>query len=141
MTELAANLIAGVHIAYFLFIVAGFVVFLPGIHGRERWIRNAWFRLGHVAAIYIVLFEEVTGLPCILNLAEWSLRTGGSGIAEAQAGAGGVLDLLLFHTISPLALDIFYWTAGGLALVLLWKAPPRFRGSGSGGTEATKQGR
>ena len=68
--DLAANLVAVVHIAYFLFIVGGMVAIVASL-----------------------------------------------------------LDYLLFDTLSPLTLDIVYWSFGTLVLVMLWHAPrwPRFR--------------
>lgn len=123
----AANLVAVVHIGYFLFILGGLIAILVGTKKNYRWVRNPWFRITHFAAVYLVLFEEVTGLPCILNLIQWALRSSATGESEATSGTGGILDYLLYHTISPLMLDIFYWSTGLALLVLLWKVPPRFR--------------
>ena len=91
------------------------------------WVRNLWFRLAHIAAIYIVLFEELTGLPCPLTVLQWGARTAATGSAESSTGVGGMLDFLLYHTVSPLALDIMYWSFGALVLVMLWLVPPRRR--------------
>ena len=123
----AANLVAVVHIGYFLFILGGLIAILVGTKKNYRWVRNPWFRITHFVAVYIVLFEEVTGLPCILNLMQWALRSSATGESEATSGTGGILDYLLYQTISPLMLDIFYWSTGLALLILLWKVPPRFR--------------
>jgi hypothetical protein len=124
--DLAANLIAVVHIAYFLFIVGGMVVIVLSLRRPTAWVRNPWFRLAHAVAIYIVLFEEVTGLPCPLNVLQWGARERAIGSTESSAGLGGLLDFLLYHTISPLALDVMYWSFGALAIVMLWLVPPRW---------------
>jgi hypothetical protein len=50
-----------------------------------------------------------------------------TGTTEASSGVGGMLDFLLYHTVSPLALDIMYWSFGVLVLIMLWIVPPRFR--------------
>jgi hypothetical protein len=121
-----ANLLAVVHIAFFLFIVGGMVAIVAAIRSPVAWVRNPWFRVTHVVAIYIVLFEEATGLPCPLNILQWGAREAASGMTEASTGVGGVLDFLLYHTVSPLALDIMYWSFGVLVLVMLWIVPPRF---------------
>jgi len=124
--DLAANLIAIVHIAFFLFIVGGMAAIVLSPRRPIRWVSNPWFRVTHVVAIYIVLFEEVTGLPCPLNVLQWGAREAAIGSAESSAGAGGLLDFLLYHTISPLALDIMYWSFGALVIVMLWLVPPRW---------------
>ena len=119
----SANLVAALHIGYFLFVLGGTISIVAGFRGGWSWVRNAWFRVGHAAAVFIVLFEEVTGIPCALNLIQARLRTESIEQDQATAGVGGVLDFLLYQTISPLALDIFYWTMGGVVLVLFWKVP------------------
>jgi hypothetical protein len=55
---------------------------------------------------------------------QWGARTAATGSTETNVGVGGVLDFLLYHTISPLALDIMYWSFGVLVLALLWIVPP-----------------
>ena len=125
LVHLAANLIAAVHIAYFLFIVGGMVAIVVSLRQPIPWVRNLWFRIAHIAAIYIVLFEEITGLPCPLNVLQWGAREAATGSAESSTGVSGMLDFLLYHTVSPLALDIMYWSFGALVLVMLWMVPPR----------------
>jgi hypothetical protein len=56
-----ANLIAVVHIAFFLFIVGGMVAIVAAIRSPVAWVRNPWFRVAHIVAIYIVVFEERPG--------------------------------------------------------------------------------
>ena len=124
--NLAANLVAVVHIAYFLFIVGGMVAIVASVRRHIPWARNPWFRIAHIGAIYVVLFEEVTGFPCPLNVLQWTIRGAVTGSSESSGGVGGVLDYLLYHTISPLALDVMYWSFGALVLVMLWLAPPRW---------------
>jgi hypothetical protein len=57
---------------------------------------------------------------------QWALRGPVTGAHEASSGVGGLLDYLLYHTISPLALDIMYWSFGALVLLMLWLVPPRW---------------
>lgn len=125
LADIAANLIAVVHIAYFLFIVGGMAAIVIGARGGVGWIRNPWFRLAHVVAIYIVLVEEATGLPCPLNVLQWGARTAATGATESTGGVGGLLDSLLYHALSPVILDVMYWSFGVLVLVMVWKVPPR----------------
>jgi hypothetical protein len=126
LADIAANLIAVAHLAYFLFIVGGMVAIVLALRRDVSWVRNPWFRILHVAAIYVVLAEEVTGLPCPLNVLQWGARQAAIGSTQASAGVGGLLDYLLYHTVSPLALDVMYWSFGVMVVVLLWVIPPRW---------------
>ena len=126
LADIAANLIAVSHLAYFVFIVGGMVAIVLALRRNVGWVRNPWFRIAHVAAIYVVLVEEATGFPCPLNVLQWGVREAATGSAEASVGVGGLLDYLLYHTVSPLALDVMYWSFGVLVVVLLWVVPPRW---------------
>lgn len=123
----SANLVATIHIGYFVFVLGGTIAIVAGSGNDWRWVRNRWFRLGHAAAIFVVLLEEVTGIPCALNLLQAWLRTESIGRDQATEGVGGILDLLLYGTISPLTLDVFYWSMAVAAMLLLWKVPVCWR--------------
>lgn len=125
--HLLANLIAAVHIGYFLFIVLGTIAILAGPRLGWTWIRNLPFRLLHLAAVYVVLIEEVFGIACPLSVMQWGLRSAGGAGPEATAGLGGILDGLLFRTIPGWALDTLYWSAGVGLLLLLYLVPPHWR--------------
>jgi hypothetical protein len=126
LADITANVIAVAHLAYFVFIVGGMVAIVLALRRDVRGVRNPWFRVFHVAAIYVVLVEEATGLPCPLNVLQWGAREAAIGSTQASAGVGGLLDYLLYHTVSPLALDVMYWSFGVLVVVLLWVVPPRW---------------
>lgn len=119
----SANLVAVIHVGYFLFVLGGTIVIIAGARCGWGWVRNAWFRVGHAAAVFIVLFEEVTGISCVLNLIQAWLRTESIGKDQAAAGVGRVLDFLLYQTVSPVTLDIFYWTIGIVVTLLFWIVP------------------
>jgi hypothetical protein len=127
MLDLLANLVALIHIGYFLFIVLGTAGIIIGPRLGWRWIRNVWFRLLHLAAVYIVLIEEVFHIPCLLNVLQWGVRSAGGRDPQATEGVGLVLDGLLFRTIPGWALDVMYWSLGLGLLVLLYLVPPSSR--------------
>jgi hypothetical protein len=127
----AANLIAVIHIAFFLFVLGGMMAILR--RQPSGLVRNIWFRVAHAAAIYIVLFEEATGLPCPLNVLQWGARSAATGSTQATSGMGGLLDFLLYDLISGTVLDVMYWSFGVLVLVMFWLVPPRLS-HGAGGS-------
>jgi hypothetical protein len=118
-----ANLVTLFHLAYFVFVVGGFIAILAR---RSRWVFNPWFRIVHLVSVFVVLAEDVMGFNCPLNVIESSLRTPETGGAEASSGVGYVLDQLLHHTISERVLDAMYWTLGAASVLLLFLVPPRF---------------
>src|SRR5579872_4466862 len=123
-----ANIVTIVHLAYFVFVVGGFIVV---VGRRSRWVFNPWFRIAHLLSIWIVLAEDVIGANCPLNVAESSLRSPRIQNAEASSGFGYVLDQLLHHTISERVLDIMYLTLGAASVLLLFLVPPHYRSAKS----------
>lgn len=125
MSDLAANLIAVLHLAYFSFIVVGTVAIL--VPPRPSWVLSWRIRLTHLLAVYVVLAEDFLSVPCPLNVVQWWLRSSAGGTSEATGGLDGLLDRLLFHTISGDVLDALYLTLGILLPLLLVVVPPKFR--------------
>ena len=122
MDSILANLIVVFHISYFLFVVGGNVAILAHPRGW-KWVDRMWFRLLHIAAVCIVVFEDVFHFECPLNTVEWKLRSdipsAGSSV-EATTGIGGFLDFLLRHTIPGSVLHVFYWAAAVFVVVSLF---------------------
>jgi hypothetical protein len=124
-TDVVADAIAAMHIAYFLYVAGGSVAIVVG--GIRRWqgVRNPWFRFSHLAAVYIVVFENIFNIQCPLNTAEWQLRSNSQSVVEASSGVGGLLDQLLFHTIPGNVLNVMYSVLAVFLLVTLVLVPPR----------------
>jgi hypothetical protein len=120
MSNAFANIIAAVHILYFLFVVGGLAAILIGPRRGWKWVGNLWFRLLHLVAVCVVVFEDVARVQCPLNSAEWLLRSETSSTIEATSGIGGVLDYLLRHTIPGSVLHVFYWCAAVFVVVSLF---------------------
>ena len=125
LTDFIANLVAATHIGYFVFVVGGFAAILFGAVHRWKWIRNPWFRVIHLAAVYIVILEDTFNIQCPLNTMEWQLRATSNAAAEPPSAAGRFLDYLLFQTISGRVLDIIYWSLAIVLVVLLFLVKPR----------------
>ena len=124
--DLLANIVTIVHLAYFVFVVGGFVAIVVGSARRPNWVFNPWFRIVHLLSIVVVIAENISGWNCPLNVLEGSLRSPATPGTEATSGFGYVLDQLLHHTISERMLDVLYWTLGMESLLLLFFVPPRW---------------
>ena len=127
LANVTADAIAVLHIGYFVFIVWGTVAILVPV--RPAYVHNLWFRLAHVFAVYVVLAEDYFHIPCVLNVAQWTLRTSAGGPQQATAGVSGVLDGLLYRTIPGSALNVMYVALGVALPILFWLVPPTRRRS------------
>ena len=125
LKDVVADVIAAMHIAYFVYVAGGSAAIVVGGIRRWKWVRNPWFRFSHLAAVYIVVFENVFHIQCPLNTAEWQLRSDSKSVIEAASGVGRVLDHLLFHTIPGNVLNVMYYVLAVLLLVALVLVPPR----------------
>ena len=122
-----ANLITIVHLAYFVFVVGGFLAIVIGAPLGWKLVFNPWFRIAHLLAVFIVLFEDIFAIPCPLNVLEADVRSRNAQPAQPLEGFGYVLDQLLHHMLPERVLDVIYWTLG-IALVLLFIfVRPRFQ--------------
>jgi hypothetical protein len=73
---LAADALLVLHFAIAAFIVTGLVLTWVGAAAGWRWVRNPWFRYGHLAAIGFVAIEALLGYACPLTVWEDLLRGG-----------------------------------------------------------------
>lgn len=122
---LLADLLALVHGAYVLFVVAGQGLILVGWRAGWRWTRNAVFRWLHLGAIGLVMLEVLLGAYCPLTLIEARWRR--------AAGQGAYGDSFVGHWAQRLLyFDIPLWQAHVayvlFALLVVWsflRYPPR----------------
>src|SRR5262245_52344323 len=121
---LLANLVLAAHVAYVAFVVLGELVILLGILCRWNWVRNAWFRMIHLAAILIVAAEAVLGIECPLTRWEYQLRVFAGERGRAGSFMGELLQSLIFFDQPEWVLRL-----GHVAFALLvvatfvWAAP------------------
>ena len=120
-----ADLILVTHALFVAFVVLGLVAVLIGYFRHWRWVRNRWFRLGHLLAIGIVIVEAWLGLVCPLT--EWENRLRETAGTTNYAGTfiQHWLHELLYYDFAPWVFTAAY-TAFGVLVLLAWvKIPPR----------------
>lgn len=122
-----ADAVLTLHVAVVLFIVGGLVLVVVGNRRGWHWVNAPWFRLGHLAAIGVVVAESWFGLVCPLTTLELWLR--------AQAGSATYGGGFVEHWLQRL----LYWDAPAWTFVLVytlfallvaaawWRYPPRRR--------------
>ncbi|MHC4946824.1 MAG: DUF2784 domain-containing protein [Planctomycetota bacterium] len=122
---LLADLVLLLHWLFVAFVVLGLVLVLVGGLRRWRWVRNPWFRIGHLAAIAVVVVQAWTGLACPLTILERDLRTRAGETTYEGAFIAHWLHELLFYDADPWVFTTVYTAFGGLVLASWLLVRPR----------------
>lgn len=116
---LAADLILLVHIAFVAFVVLGLALIWLGKPLRWRWVRNPWFRIGHLAAIGFVVLESWIGVVCPLTRWEMGLRARAGEAGYSGSFMAHWLDRALYYR-APLWVFTVGYTVFGAIVVASW---------------------
>lgn len=120
-----ADAILVFHVIYIAFVIGGQLLIVIGLMLKWRWVRNFWFRILHLAAIWVVVFQAWVGVICPLTDWENALR--------AKAGettyTGGFIQYwlhrLIFFEAEPWVFGLVYTVFGTLVLLTWFYGPPR----------------
>jgi hypothetical protein len=123
-----ADLVVFVHVLYVAYVVLGQVAILIAGTFRRQWGRNPWFRFTHLAAILVVVGEEIAGVRCPLTVWEERLREmGGQVVTAGQTFVGRLMhDLLFLDNVSQQTVEVMHFAFGALILESLLLYPPRW---------------
>jgi hypothetical protein len=121
-----ADVIVAIHLGFVSFVVLGQVLILVGMFCRWSWVRNPWFRLAHLLAIGIVVFESLNGIECPLTTLEYHLRSLAGQNPEDISFVGRLLRDLLFFECSESTFTAIYVCFGSLVLLTFAVVPPRW---------------
>lgn len=116
---LAADLILLVHVAFVAFVVLGLGLIWLGKLFRWRWVRNPWFRIGHLAAIGFVVLESWIGVVCPLTRWEMGLRAHAGEAGYSGSFMAHWLDRALYYR-APLWVFTVGYTVFGAIVVASW---------------------
>jgi uncharacterized protein DUF2784 len=123
--RLLADVVVAIHAVYVGFVVFGLLAILAGRAMGWRWIRNPYFRIGHLAAIGFVCFESIIGIDCPLTTLENGLRLGAGESGYSGDFIGYWLDRWIFYDLPPRVFMIVYLAFGLLVLSTIWLVPIR----------------
>jgi hypothetical protein len=128
-----ADLVLIVHVMYVAFVVFGLVLILWGGFRGWSWVRNPWFRAGHLAAIGGVVVQSWLGMNCPLTTLENSLRDRAGDPAYEGAFIAHWLHTLLYYDAPSWVFTLGY-SLFGLAVVmsLVIVRPRSFLAAGKG---------
>ena len=124
---LAADLILLGHVLFVAFVVLGLALILIGKPLDWSWVRNPWFRFGHLAAISIVALQSWLGRICPLTTWEMALRArSGEGVYSGSFVTHWLESLLYFQ--APEWVFTVCYTAFAAIVIAswFWVRPRRF---------------
>lgn len=117
--HIAADLVLLVHTLFVVFVVLGLVLILCGAALHWSWIRNPWFRAGHLLAIAVVVMQSWLDVLCPLTTLEISLRQRAGDASYAGSFVAHWLEALLYYR-APAWVFMVCYTAFGAAVALSW---------------------
>ena len=124
-----ADAIVVLHAAFVAYVVLGMAAIVVGIVLRRGWVRNAWFRVSHLAAIGVVVLETLGGVACPLTTWEHSLRVRGGQTGYTGDFVGYWAHRLIFFDAAPWVFTLGYLLFGGSVFLAFVLAPPRWQRS------------
>ena len=121
--RLAADTILVVHTLFVAFVILGLLAVLAGGARHWHWVRNFWFRLGHLAAIGIVALQSWLGILCPLTSWEMALRSRAGETTYTETFVSHWLQNLLFYQ-APEWVFITAYTAFAALVLASWVIVP-----------------
>lgn len=127
--QLYADLVLILHVAVVLFVVGGLVLILAGGWRGWKWVRRPWFRISHLGAVAVVVFDTWLGVVCPLTTWEMELRAR-TGAATYEVGFIEYwLQRLLYYQAPGWVFLVVYTVFGLLVVATWWWWPPRRSGA------------
>ena len=119
-----ADAVLLLHVLVVLFIVGSLCLIAVGGARRWRWVRNPWFRLGHLLAIGLVAAQAWLGMVCPLTTLEMALRMAAGERTYAGSFIAHWLGRLLYYQAPLWVFAIVYTAFGALVAAAWWLVPP-----------------
>jgi hypothetical protein len=116
---LLADLLLFIHFLFVVFVIAGLVLVLFGGQLGWHWIRNPWFRWGHLLAIGVVVMQSWFGAICPLTLLEMHLRRLAGDAVYSGSFISHWLETLLYYQVPAWVFAACY-SIFGLCVVISW---------------------
>ena len=110
--RVAADLVLAVHTSFVVFVVLGLILILAGGALGWSWVRNRWFRLGHLAAIGFVVAQAWLGEICPLTTLEMELRSRAGDATYSGSFIAHWMETLLYYDAPTWVFAICYSTFG-----------------------------
>lgn len=125
---LAADAVLLLHAFFVAFVVIGLLLIIAGKIRAWSWVRNPWFRLGHLVAITVVIIQSWFSVICPLTSIEMALRSRAGDSVYHGSFIAYWLDYLLYYQL-PTWVFVVSYTIFGFLVVISWFyiRPRRFK--------------
>ncbi|MBN2329595.1 MAG: DUF2784 domain-containing protein [Candidatus Omnitrophica bacterium] len=118
-----ADIILCIHFVYVICVVAPVPIIIIGGFLGWNFVRNAWFRLIHLALIGFVVIFAVAGKLCPLTVWEQNYRRDAENGAYSGSFIGNWLSRILYYEIDLWIFSVIYVLFGAFVLSLLYFFP------------------
>ncbi|WP_166264608.1 DUF2784 domain-containing protein [Marinobacter caseinilyticus] len=118
-----ADAVLVVHVSLVGFVVLGLVLVVIGNARHWGWVNNVWFRLLHLAVIFVVVAEAWLGVVCPLTTLEMWLRTQADAPVYGGSFVAHWLQELLYYDAPAWVFGVAY-TVFALLVVASWRYFP-----------------
>jgi hypothetical protein len=126
---LAADLLLFGHVLFVAFVVFSLALILIGKVFAWDWVRSAWFRFGHLAAIGIVVLQSWVGVICPLTTWEMALREHAGGVVYSGSFISHWLESILYFRAPAWVFSVCYTVFAAVVIASwFWVRPRRFTG-------------
>lgn len=122
---LLADAVLVLHVAVVVFVVGGLVAIIVGNRRGWRRVNGWWFRLGHLAAIAVIVAQAWLGALCPLTTLEMWLRQHAGAATYNTSFIGHWLQRLLYYDAPAWAFTLVYSLFGLVVVATWWWFPPR----------------
>lgn len=113
---LLADALLIVHVLFVCFVVLGLAAIYLGYFLKWPWVRNRSFRMLHLCAIGIVVFQSWVGVICPLTTWEMALREMAGQETYTSTFIQYWLQSILYYRAPPWVFVSLYTGFGGLVL-------------------------
>ena len=122
---LAADALLILHVLFVAFVIFGLLLILAGKFRRWSWVRNAWFRIAHLAAIGVVVLQSWFGIICPLTIWENALRRRAGEDGYSGTFISHWLEAILYYDAPAWVFAVCYTVFGALVVVSWFWVRPR----------------
>lgn len=123
--QLLADAVLVLHFAVVLFVVGGLLLIVAGNLLAWHWVNSLWLRVGHLAAIGVVVAESWLGIVCPLTAAEVWLRIQAGSTFYRESFIEHWVQRLLFYEAPSWVFTAVYTLFGLLVVAAWWCFPPK----------------
>jgi len=125
---LVADAILITHVLFVMFVVGGVLAIYVGYWLSWAWVRNFWFRLSHLGAIGIVIFQSWFSMICPLTVWEMELRDKGGGSTYPGSFIRHWFQFILYYDAPEWVFVTSYTLFGCLIIASWFIVPPKRHG-------------